>query len=185
MQAVGLVEHQQRVLLLDADLLQHLVDRRDLVAHGRIADVGHVQQQVRLPRFLQRRLETGDQAVRQLADEPHRVAQQHRAPVRQLPAPRARVERGEQLVLDQHVRVGQRVHQRALAGIRVADQRHRHVARRGPPPAAPCASRSPAARCAGRGSAARPAAGLPPTAFRPDRASPRPASCGTSASTSA
>ena len=39
------------------------------------------------------------------------------------------VERGEELVLDQHARAGQGVHQRALAGVGVADERdRRHVA---------------------------------------------------------
>ena len=38
--------------------------------------------------------------------------------------PRGRIERGEQLVLDQHVAVGERVEQRRLAGVGVADDRH-------------------------------------------------------------
>ena len=77
--------------------------------------------------FFERCLEAGDQMVRQIADETDRVAQQHRPPAGQLPAPRARVERGEQLVFGQHVGAGERVEQRALAGVRVADQRHRHA----------------------------------------------------------
>ena len=57
---------------------------------------------------------------------------QHRAPAGQLPAAGARVERGEQLVLGQHVGAGQLVEQRALAGVRVADERDRHaIAARG------------------------------------------------------
>ena len=48
------------------------------------------------------------------------------------PAAGAGVERREQLVLDQHAGLGQRVHQRALAGVGVADQRDRgHVAAAG------------------------------------------------------
>ena len=98
-QRVDLVEHQQRVLLLDADLLQHLVGRGNLLVHRRIAAVGHVQQQIGLPGFFQRGLEARDQMVRQIADETDRVAQQHRPPAGQLPAAGAGVERGEQLVL--------------------------------------------------------------------------------------
>ena len=48
------------------------------------------------------------------------------------PAAGPGVERREQLVLDQHAGLGQRVHQRALAGVGVADQRDRgHVAAAG------------------------------------------------------
>ena len=79
-----------------------------------------------LPGFFERGLETLDQVVRQIADEPDRVAQQHRPPAGQLPAARAGVERGEQRVLHEHVGAGQHVHQRALAGVRVADQRDGH-----------------------------------------------------------
>ena len=45
------------------------------------------------------------------------------AGLRRSPLPRARVERRKQLVLDVDAGAGQGVHQRALAGVGVADQR--------------------------------------------------------------
>ena len=86
-----------------------------------------MQKQVRLPGLFQRRPEAGDQMVRQIADEPDRIAQQHGPPARQLPAAGPRVERGEQQVLGENVGAGQRIEQRALAGVGVADQRNGHL----------------------------------------------------------
>ena len=131
-----------------------LVGRGNLIVHGRIGAVGHVQQQMGLAGFLQRRLETLDQMVRQVADEPHRVAQQHRPPAGQLPAARAGVERGEQGILHEHVGARQGVHQRALAGVRIADQGNRqqiapagHLALLPPLDARPIARRRSFRRC--------------------------------------
>ena len=45
-------------------------------------------------------------------------------PLRQLDAAERRVERGEQAVVGEDLGAGQRVEQRRLAGIGVADQRH-------------------------------------------------------------
>src|SRR5690349_12319943 len=63
--------------------------------------------------------------VRQIADEADGVRQQDSAPVRQAPLPGARVERREELVLDIDRRAGELVHQRALAGVGVTDERDR------------------------------------------------------------
>ena len=56
-----------------ADLAQHPVDRGDLLVAIRRIGVDHVQQQVSLGRLLERGPEGGDQPVRQVADEAHRV----------------------------------------------------------------------------------------------------------------
>ena len=71
---------------------------------------------------------------------------QHPAPVLEVPLPGARVERGEQLVLDVDAGPGQRVHQRALAGVGVADQRDGVLLAAAAGPRAPC---GPAPRPAG------------------------------------
>ena len=60
-----------------------------------------MQQQVGLAGFLERRLERRDQGVRQVADEADRVGQERVPAAAEPPAPGARVERREQLVLDQ------------------------------------------------------------------------------------
>ena len=91
--------------------------------------IDDVQEQVGLAGLLERGLERRDQGVRQVADEADRVGEQGLAAAAEPPAAGAGVERREQLVLDQDAGLGQRVHQRALAGVGVADQRDgRHVA---------------------------------------------------------
>ena len=68
-------------------------------------------------------LERRHQRVRQVADEPDRIGEQDLPAPLEPPPPGAGVERGEELVLDQHPGVGQGIHERALAGVGVADQR--------------------------------------------------------------
>ena len=127
---------------LDADLFEHVVGRGDLIADGRVGRVGHVQQQVGLPGLFQRGLEAGDQMVRQVADEPDRVAQQHRPPAGQLPAAGAGVERGEQGVLRRTRR--RRSARSAACSCRRWCSRpaRRSSGRRGRPPRAACGARS-------------------------------------------
>ena len=61
--------------------------------------------------------------VRQFADEADRIAEQDAAPVLDVPLAGARVQRRKQFVLDVDAGAGQGVHQRALAGVGVADER--------------------------------------------------------------
>ena len=61
--------------------------------------------------------------MRQFADEADRVREQNILVRRQFQPPRRRVERGEQNVLRQNVRAGQRVEQRGFSGVRVTDNR--------------------------------------------------------------
>ena len=63
--------------------------------------------------------------MRQLADEADRIAEEHPAPVFQMPLPCARVERGEKLVLHIHPGASEGVHQGAFTGVGVADQGNR------------------------------------------------------------
>ena len=105
---VDLVEHEQGVLLFDAELREHAADGGDLRVDQRARGVGDVEEQVGLAGLLERRPEAGDQAVGQVADEADGVGEEHRAPAGQPPAPGARVERGEELVLGEHVGAGER-----------------------------------------------------------------------------
>jgi len=59
--------------------------------------------------------------MRQLAQQTNRVAEQNILIVRQPVLPRRWVERGEEFVLGENAGIGQRVHQRALAGVGIAD----------------------------------------------------------------
>src|SRR5919108_278122 len=62
---------------------------------------------------------------RQLATaaSPKRARHEDRDAARQRRTARRRVGRRERLIGDEHVRVGERVHERGLAGVRVADER--------------------------------------------------------------
>ena len=140
-QQVGLVEHVHDPLaLLDVDrpvpcsafrvprsiqphLGQRPVDHLDLFLPGALACVDHVQQQIRLARFLQRGAERRDQMMRELADEPDGVGQTKPVVLAYVHFARQRVERGEQAVLDEHVLARERLEQARLAGVGVADQR--------------------------------------------------------------
>ena len=88
-----------------------------------MADVHHVQQQVRLNHFFERRLERLDKSMRQLANETDRVGEQHVLVGRQAQPARGGVERGEQFVFLQDFRAGEGVEQRGFAGVRIADNR--------------------------------------------------------------
>ena len=90
-----------------------------------------MQEEVGVAQLLERGAERRHQVGRQVADEAHRVGDDHLALAREAQPPRGRVERREQLVLDEHVGVRERAQQRALAGVRVADDReHRARPRR-------------------------------------------------------
>ena len=62
--------------------------------------------------------------MRQSAHQAHRIDEHHRAPVRQRQGTRRGVKRCKQLILCQHARMGQRVHQRGFSGIGIANDRH-------------------------------------------------------------
>ena len=76
--SVGLVEGQQLGHVAGADLGQDGPDRLDLRLGVGAGAVDHVDEQVRLVDHLERRAKRLDQLVRQLADEPDGVGQQHR-----------------------------------------------------------------------------------------------------------
>ncbi len=86
-----------------------------------------MQQQIRLMGFFQRCFEARDQAMRQITNEPYGIAQQNRSPAGQLPATSPRIERRKQTVLGQPPRIGHGIHERALAGIGIADERDCHA----------------------------------------------------------
>ena len=90
--------------------------------------VEHVREQLRAARLLERGRERVHQLVGQLADEADRVRQQVR-PAAQLQRARGRVQRVEQAVAHAHLRAGERVQQRRLARVGVADQRDRRQRR--------------------------------------------------------
>ena len=72
-------------------------------------------------------MEARDQLVGELTDEADGIGEQHHAASRKAPRPRARVERREQSVLSHDASVGQPIHERRLASVRVADQGDREA----------------------------------------------------------
>ena len=94
-----------------------------------------MQQQRGVGDLLEGGPEGGHQVRRQVADEAHRVGDDHLALAREAQPARGRVERREHPVGDQHGALGERAQQRALAGVGVADDREdRQLAPRAPAP---------------------------------------------------
>ncbi len=116
------------------DLVEHRADGFDLLLGLGRRRVDDMDEQVGVFDHLEGGAEGLDQLVRELADEPDGVGQQHRLTAGQRQPPRPRVEGGEQAVLDEHARVGEPVEQRRLAGVGVAHEAHDPLAR---PPARP------------------------------------------------
>ena len=102
---VGLVPHEEHRHVAGVDLAQHRVDRRDARLGVGRARVDDVQQQVGVDDLFERRTERLDELVRQTAHEADGVGEQHGLAAGQVQAARRRVERREQLVLDEHARV--------------------------------------------------------------------------------
>ena len=126
---VDLVEHEQPLLLLEPERGEDLLDRLDLLRVPRVGGVHDVEQQVGVGELLERRAERVHEVRRQVADEAHRVGDDHLAVAREAQPAARRIERREELVLGEHVRVGERVEERGLAGVGVADDgEHRQAA---------------------------------------------------------
>jgi hypothetical protein len=89
----------------------------------RIGGVDDLEQEVGAHDLLERGPERVDEVVRQLVDEPDGVADHDLLPRRQRDLAARGIEGGEQHVRGVHVRIGDRVEERALPGVRVADQR--------------------------------------------------------------
>ena len=114
------VDHEARNILR-AELRDDLVDRFRLHLPVLVGNIHDVQQQVGIGKLLERRLERRDQMMRQLADKAYRVGQENFLRVRNALFARGRVERIEQAVIRLDTGAGQRVQERTLARVRVAD----------------------------------------------------------------
>ena len=84
--------------------------------------VHHMQQEGGAACLLEGGAEGGHQFVREFADEPHGVGQQHPAAVRQGQPPEGGVQGRKELIGLEYPRLGQAVEQGGLARVRVADQ---------------------------------------------------------------
>ena len=102
---VDLVQHELERDLVRTDLAEHGVNGVDHLLEPvvRLGGVDDVQHEVRDERLLQRRREALDELRRQLADEADGIGDEI-ALALVLEAPRRRVERLEEPVLDAHLR---------------------------------------------------------------------------------
>ncbi len=103
-----------------------------LLAVG-MGDVANMHDQIGFQHLLESGAEGLDKVRRQIGHEADRVGDHAGLAVGQPDRPHGRIERGEQQVLGHHGRAAQAVEQRRLAGVGVADQRHRRQARLAPP----------------------------------------------------
>ena len=99
-----------------------------MAAEVTIRGVHDLEQEVGLDGLGERAVERGHEVVGQLADEPHRVGEQHHLALGAHHLAGGGVERGEQAVFDEHAGPGERVEQRALARVRVAHERDAELA---------------------------------------------------------
>src|SRR5581483_1490209 len=120
---VALVQDPDGRPLVGPDLAEHAVDDPRLLGPARLRDVDHVEEEVRGADLLERALERLDQLVGQLVDEADRVGEEDDEAFRKAEPPDGRVERREEPILDHDARLREAVHQRRLAGVRVADER--------------------------------------------------------------
>src|SRR5690606_16658182 len=109
---VDLVVDLKNRQLIGANFTQYGHDLLDLCVAFRLEGVDHVQQQIRVAGLFQRGPKGLNQLVRQMANETHRIRENHRTDIVQLQPTQGWVQRGEQLVGGVHVGCGQRIEQR-------------------------------------------------------------------------
>ncbi len=119
---VELVEDFDRWHRLSADFGQHAAHGRHLDLAVRIRCVDDVHQQIGGRHFLERRAKCRDERVRKPIDEADRVRHEQLAPVRQPHFSDQRIQRHEERIRRDRLIAGQRVEERRLAGVGVADE---------------------------------------------------------------
>ena len=107
------------------DLGQHAAHGGHVPLAFGAGGVDHVQHQIRLGDFFERRAKGRDQRVRQPIDEANGVGHQQFASIGQAHPPHERIQRHKQRVGGFGSLAGQQIEERRLAGVGVADQRHR------------------------------------------------------------
>ena len=119
---IDLVPDEKRGLLENVELFEDPTDVRDPLLGLWIGHVDKMDEKIGFLDLFQGRPEGIDQIVRQLPDEPDRIGKESPLLSAHLQEPDGRVERREELILDQHLRLGQPVEQGRLSGIGVPDQ---------------------------------------------------------------
>ena len=109
--------------MLELQRGEGLVDHPHVLVQIRVRDVGDMDEKVSVGELLERRAERCHERRRQLVHEPDRVRQQDRRAAGERCTARRGVECREWLIRDENVGPGERIHERRLPGIRVADDR--------------------------------------------------------------
>ena len=91
----------------------------------RAGSVAHIENHIGARGLLQCGLKRLYQLVRQPAYQADRINQHNRAPIRQSQGAGGGVERCKELILRQHARMSERIHQGGFPGVGIADDRHR------------------------------------------------------------
>ena len=139
---VDLVDHQQRVLLLDADLLQHLVGRGICSSTAGLAASATCSSRLACRASSSVALKLAIRWCGKSRMKPT-VSLSSTGPQPGNCQRRVRVSSvANKASCDEYVGPRQGVHQRALAGVGVADQGNRHQIAAGRPPRAACGARS-------------------------------------------
>ena len=119
---VHLVEADKSAHLIGVYLGKHFAHHVELVGTHGTRRVHNDHGQIGFAHFVEGGFERLDQAVRQFLYEAHRVGEGRLRALRQGEAACRGVQRGEELVVGEHIRAGQAVHQRGLARVGVAGQ---------------------------------------------------------------
>lgn len=120
---INFVEDHQCRFAFSADFFEDGINRFDLFLRLRMADIDDVEEEIGLDDFLERRLESFDEPMRQFANEPDRVGEQHILVGGEAQSTGRGIERGEQFILGQDLGPGERVEQSGFAGVRISDDR--------------------------------------------------------------
>ena len=120
---ITLVVHLDARRIARAEALKYLLRHAHLHLIIRAACVDDVQDQIGVAYLLERGTERLHKVMRKLVDKADRIGQQARRSVRKRDAAHDGVERGKQLVFGKHIAVRKHVQKRALARVRIADER--------------------------------------------------------------
>src|SRR5690606_76706 len=123
LEKVRLIEDREARHLGQLEVAENLLGGRDVITHARIAHIDDVEQQIGVLRLFEGGTECREELFGQVPNETHRVGDDHLPLTWETDATRASVERREELVLCENVRIREHVQQRALARVRVADDR--------------------------------------------------------------
>src|SRR5580700_3070375 len=131
---IDLVEDEDARLCVELEVVQLRVDGGLLPRPIRIRRVEYVNQEIGLAQFFQRCPKRSDQILRQIGNESNRIDDAHVLAGTQIDAPDRGIEGRKRLIGDEHVTASERIEQRRLTDVGVADERDERLAMRRTPP---------------------------------------------------